>query len=129
MADKQKNVIITRKARENLVRARAGDIDLPPITKMAFGNGGAEGGEPVPPTEDQTGLKGEIFQKDVDWHDYPVPTTCRYVCRLTEEECAGESISEIGLVDSEGSVLAIKTFSPKGKDDDIEMTFTLDDIF
>ena len=48
---------------------------------------------------------------------------------LTESELAGEEISEIGLYDSEGDVVCIKTFKRKGKDDDVEQTYTLDDIF
>ncbi len=40
--EKNKNVIITKKAREKLVKARAGAIQLPKIAGMAFGNGGVE---------------------------------------------------------------------------------------
>ena len=38
----EKNVIITRKSRENIVKARAGVIELPKIAGMAFGNGGTD---------------------------------------------------------------------------------------
>lgn len=38
--EKSKNVVITKKARENLVKARAGAITLPKIIGMAFGEGG-----------------------------------------------------------------------------------------
>ena len=56
-------------------------------------------------------------------------TTCRYECTLSESELAGEYISEIGLYDSAGDIVCIKTFTKKGKDGDIEMTYTLDDVF
>ena len=44
-AEKNKNVVITKKAREKLVKARAGAIALPKIVGMAFGNGGVDAGE------------------------------------------------------------------------------------
>ena len=55
--------------------------------------------------------------------------TCRYECTLTEAELAGGYISEIGLYDENGDMVCIKSFRKKGKDDDLEMTFTIDDIF
>lgn len=50
-------------------------------------------------------------------------------CTLTESELAGKSISEIGLYDASNDLVCIKTFTAKGKDDDIQMTYTLDDVF
>ena len=41
--EKNKNVVITKTAREKLVKARAGVIVLPKIVGMAFGNGGEIG--------------------------------------------------------------------------------------
>lgn len=131
MADKQKNVIITKKAREKMVAARAGDTPLSIIEKMVFGDQGClEDGTVKAPTSDQTGLTHQIFEKAIDSHQIlENKTTCRYVCKLTEAECADQKISEIGLEDHDGDIVAIKTFLPKGKDSDIEMTFYLDDVF
>ena len=39
------------------------------------------------------------------------------------------SISEIGLYDEDGDIVCIKAFLRKGKDDDVEQTYALDDIF
>ncbi len=128
--EKSKNVIITKKARVKLVKARAGAIQLPKIVGMAFGNGGVNSsGQVIPPTETQTGLANEIYRKEIDGYSFPEDTTCRYVCTLSEVECAGEEISEIGLYDEEGDIVCVKTFMRKGKDDDVEQTYTLDDIF
>ena len=125
-----KNVIITKKAREKMVKARAGAITLPKITGMAFGKGGVdEDGNVVAPLESQSELKQELMRKEVDRYTFPEDTTCRYECTLTEAELAGEYISEIGLYDAEGDIVCIKTFTSKGKDDDVEQTYTLDDIF
>ncbi len=124
------NVIITKKARENLVKARAGAIVLPKITGMAFGNGGvdADGGV-ITPEEGQAGLASEIFRKEINGYEFTEDTTCRYSCTLEEHECAGEDISEVGLYDENGDIACIKNFKAKGKDGDMEMTFYLDDVF
>ena len=128
--EKNKNVIITKKSREKLVKARAGAIQLPKIVGMVFGDGGVDAsGNVIPPTESQSGLTNEIFRKELDGYSFPADTTCRYECTLTESELAGEEISEIGLYDTEGDVVCIKTFKRKGKADDVEQTYTLDDIF
>ncbi len=128
--EKSRNVIITKKARENLVKARAGAIQLPKIVGMVFGDGGVDAsGNVIPPTESQSGLSNEIFRKEIDGYSFPADTTCRYECTLTESEMAGEEISEIGLYDENGDVVCVKTFKRKGKDDDVEQTYTLDDIF
>lgn len=128
--EKNKNVIITKKSREKLVKARAGAIQLPKIVGMAFGNGGVDsGGIVIPPTESQSELTSELYRKEIDGYSFPEDTTCRYECTLSESELAGEEISEIGLYDEDGDIVCIKTFMRKGKDDDVEQTYTLDDIF
>lgn len=124
------NVIITEKAREKLVKARAGAIQLPKVVGMAFGNGGVDaGGTIIPPAESQTGLANEIYRKEIDRFTFPENTRCRYECRLTESELAGEEISELGLYDADGDVICVKAFMRKGKDGDVEQTYTLDDVF
>lgn len=127
MAD---NVIITKKARENMVKARAGALVLPKITGMAFGNGGVDAERNViTPQEDQSALANELYRKEINSFEFVEDTTCRYTCTLTEPELAGEDISEIGLYDENGDIACIKNFKSKGKDGDMEMTFTLDDVF
>lgn len=129
-AENNKNAVITKKAREKLVHARAGDIQLPKIVGMAFGNGGVDSSNKViPPTESQEGLFGELYRKEIDGYSFPEDTTCRYECTLSGEELAGEEISEIGLYDADGDIVCIKTFMKKGKDNDIEQTYVLDDVF
>lgn len=44
-------------------------------------------------------------------------------------ELAGEEISEVGLYDEDDDIVCIKNFTRKGKDDDVEQTYVLDDIF
>ena len=124
------NVIITKKARENMVKARAGALVLPKITGMAFGNGGVdEGGAVIKPEESQEALASELYRKEINGFEFVEDTICRYTCTLTEPELAGEDISEVGLYDENGDIACIKNFKSKGKDGDMEMTFTLDDVF
>lgn len=124
------NTIITKAARKKMVQARAGVISLPAIKGMAFGNGGVDSsGIVIPPAETQEALANELYRKDVDGYSFLSDTTCRYECTLLESELAGEDISEVGLYDADGDIVCIKTFKKKGKDTDLEMTFSLDDIF
>ena len=124
------NVIITKKARENMVKARAGALDLPKIEGMAFGNGGVDAdGSVITPQGDQAELVNELYRKEINGFEFTEDTTCRYTCTLTEPELAGEDISEVGLYDENGDIACIKNFKTKGKDGDMEMTFTLDDVF
>lgn len=130
MSAGNKNVIITKKAREKIVKARAGAIQLPKITGMAFGNGGVDAaGNVKPPLENQSQLSNELLRKEIDGYSFPDDTTCKYECTLSESELAGEEISEIGLYDADGDIVCIKTFMRKGKDVEVEQTYTLSDMF
>lgn len=130
MSDTNKNVVITVAGRQKLVRARAGAITLPAIVGMAFGDGGVDGnGNVITPSANQSALNNQLLRKPVDGYTFPTTTSCRYTCTLTESELAGKAISELGLYDSAGDIVCIKNMTPKGKDDDIEMAFELDDIF
>ena len=122
--------VVTKTARIKMLKARAGEITLPAISGMAFGNGGVDSeGNVINPSTEQTELNSELLRKPVDGHKFISETSCRYPCTLAPEELAGESISEIGLYDTDGDLIAVKNFSPKGKDDDLEMTFNIDDTF
>lgn len=124
------DVIITLNARRKMLCARAGTIQLPKIVGFAFGDGGVDvGGNVIAPNEQQSGLNSELLRKPIDKCTMISDTTCRYECTLGVDELVGEKISEIALYDAEDDLVAIKTFSSKGKDDDFEMTFQIDDVF
>ncbi|MFG6348739.1 MAG: phage tail protein [Lachnospiraceae bacterium] len=124
------NVIITKKARDNMVKASAGALDLPKIPAMAFRKGGVDAdGSVITPQGDQAELVNELYRKEINGFEFTEDITCRYTCTLTEPELAGEDISEVGLYDENGDIACIKNFKTKGKDGDMEMTFTLDDVF
>ena len=114
-----RNTVITKAARKKLVMARSGDMD-----------GGVDSnGEVIAPVDTQESLSHELYRKAVDRHSFPEETTCRYECTLSDTELAGAVISEVGLYDADGDILCIRTFLGKGKDEDVEQTYVLDDIF
>lgn len=122
--------VITTIGRKKLCQAHAGDIPLPKIMYMAFGNGGIDGAGNVLSTNgEEISLRNELMKKKIDSHSYPDDTTCRYSVRLSKEDLAGENISEQGLYDESGDLIAYKTFLPKGKDDDMEFVFEMDEEF
>ena len=124
------NSVTTDIARHKMAAARAGDIALPAITKMAFGDGGTDAnGDPIAPSGSATALNNQLLQQDVDGHTYPSTTTGRYTCTLAKATLGGEKINEIALVDADGDLVCIKTFTDKNKDADMGMGFEIDDEF
>lgn len=122
------NSIVTTKARSNMVKARAGVIQLPVIQGMAFGDGGTDySGEPIMPGTDA--LYNELFRKEIDCFKEITETCYRYTCTLLKPDMADKTINEIGLYDAAGDMVALKTFKNKAKDSDMEMVFEIDDQF
>ena len=104
MAGNTENSIITKIRRVKTCKASRGAIEtLPPVTHIVFGDQGVdEGGEPIPPTEEQNALKHQIAKYPIGSVSNPVETTNRYSVTIPETELTGESISEAALMDSEG---------------------------
>lgn len=122
--------IVTKIARQKMAEARNGKAQLPPIQKIALGDGGVDReGNPVAPSEDQEGLNNELLRRDYDVSEQLTDTSFRYRIDLKEGELDGKSVSEIALYDSEGDMLSVKTFLPKLIEDDMEVSFEVDDIF
>lgn len=120
--------VTTMAAKKKMLLARAGVATLPPIQGMAFGNGGTDAdGEVIEPAEDQKELNNELYRKDITKYEIVSDTQVTYYCRLTESELAGEKISELALIDSEGDVVTIKNFKVKEKDGDFSFTFKVND--
>lgn len=111
-------------ARSHLAQAHAGDVALRPITGMVFGNGGVdEIGNPIPPDAAKKSLTSELYRKGMDSHFFPTPTSVTFSCTLTEDELNDKELSEVGLVDSGGNIVAVKTFKKKHKDNETEIIF------
>ena len=124
--------VITVTGRRKLCMAHAGDAGLPAITRMAWGSGGVDSdGQPLATTGNEIGLYQELMAKDIESHVYVGggETTCRYTATLEAGDLSGESISEMGLYDADGDLVAYRTFLPKGKDADIPQIYNMDEIF
>lgn len=60
------DAVVTKKARNKMLKARAGDLVLPKITGMAFGDGGVDGaGSIIAPSVEQTELHNELLRKEI----------------------------------------------------------------
>ena len=124
--------VITAVGRKKLCMALAGDISLPAIVRMAWGDGGLdENGQPLGATWNEISLYNELLVKDVESHEYvnAEQTTCRYVATLEANELIGKEISEMGLYDADGDLIAYRNFLRKGKDADIPQIYKMDTIF
>lgn len=124
--------MLTDTGKKKLCKAHAGDLTLPKIAKMAWGDGGVdEEGTPKDVTGKETALYNKLLEKEIESHSYPVEgeTTCRYVGSIEKSELTGKNISEMGLVDAEGDLVVYKTFLAKGKDEDVPMEFNMDEVF
>ena len=126
------NGVITLTGRKKFCKAHAGDMTLPVITHMAWGDGGVdENGIPKTASGNEIGLYQELMKKEIETHVYldETETTCRYTATLEKGELTGSEISEMGLFDAEGDLIAYRTFMRKGKDADIPQIYDMDEIF
>ena len=129
------NTIITIKRRGQLCLITSGAIStLPPVTMIAFGDGGVDGdGNPIPPKADADSLGRELGRYPLDSVAYPLDpaprTTARYTATIPANDLVSASISEAALVDAAGELCAIKTMYVKRKDGGVTFTFTFDDEF
>lgn len=123
--------IITEFRRKSLCEITSGKItSIAPITDIAFGSGGCNiDGSVKTPDAKQTALNHEIGRFKTDPPTYPSDATARYTVTIPGNQLAGASISEAALVDADGHLCAIRNMLPKGKDDEVEFTFTFDDEF
>ena len=123
------NSIITKTAKEKIVKARANVAPVSIIAGIAFGDGGANGDDIIPPSIDATALSHELLRKAAQTVTQVSDTSYRYKCTLTATDIPDAAISEIGLYDSDGDLVSIRTFKAKIKDPDIDMVFEIDDTF
>lgn len=124
------NSVTTATARAKFAQAHGSTGLLSKVVKMAFGTGGVDGSNnPIAPVTSATGLTTEVLRKDLDSVSFPTATTVRFTGTLLEAEGNGSDISEIALVDADGDVVAIKTFTKKSKDAESQLVFLWDEEF
>ncbi len=125
------NSVVTDIRREKLCKITSGALAaIAPVAFAALGDGGVdENGNVLEPSGGQTALNHEVGRYRVDAPQYPTPATARYTVTVPKNELAGVNISEAALVDADGDLCSIRNMLPKGKDADVEFTFTFDDEF
>jgi len=123
--------IVTNIAKKKIVQARAGLIPaLPRTIGMAFGDGAASGSSIRMPLATDVSLQHELHRQLIDGVALqPDEISALYITTLAKETLAGQVINEVALYDEDNDLLAIKTFSNKGKDGDMEMVFEILDRF
>lgn len=125
------NTITTIKAREKFAKAHGGIAPLPAITHVGWGTGGhnPETRQPIPPTADSNSIPGEVHRKEINGSEFPVSTTLRIFVDLKFTESGDNEISCCGLYDSEGDLIAWKTFKPKAMDEETTLEIDWDEQF
>ncbi len=124
------NTVTTLAVREKFAKAHAGITPLPVIEQIAFGDGGHDIlGDPITPSEDMTTVPGEFIRKNIEEITTPEPNVVRVQGALDFAEGTGKRVSAVGLYDSDGALIGVKTFAPKNKDDDTRLEITWDEQF
>ena len=121
------DMITTAGAREKIAMARELGGMIPKISHIAVGNGGLRiDGTPKAFNPDRNGLYGEIKQFDALWISRTNnKNTYKLVIEQADNSIDGNPISEIGLIDTDGDLVAAQTFLAKTKDANTEFVFTL----
>ena len=122
--------VVTLAARRKMAQARKGEIALPVIAGIAIGNGAVDGsGSLILPEETDTQLKNELIRREYARCEKLSDVCYRYRMELGADELAGKRINEGAQYGAEGDLLAIRVFSDKIKDMDMEMVFEYEDRF
>ena len=121
---------ITNKRMELLAAASRGESTLAAITHIAFGDGGADSsGRPLTPDPAQEQLNNELGRYAIDEAESPVFNVSRFTATIPVGELAGAEISEAGLYDADGNLVAVKNMAPRTKDGDLQLVYSFDDEF
>lgn len=97
------------------------------ITHFVFGDGVSETGTEYTPDPEQTGLRNQVWQYPVSVREELSDDAYQYLCVIPRNDHVGETITEMGLVDTDGMVVCIITFPAKVKSGDSEMVFKIND--
>ncbi|WDV47132.1 hypothetical protein PV797_05370 [Clostridiaceae bacterium M8S5] len=126
--------IKTNIGREKLAKAHSGTKALPEITHIAFGKGGTflteERHAPKELTGAETTLFDEVIRKE-PVKSFPDSYTARYTATIDADvdKLVGVDLNEACLIDTEGDMVAIKTFTNKGLEEKTVITFDYDAKF
>lgn len=94
------------------------------ITRFAVGN--ADYYEPL---ANQTGLRSQVFEKPIESIEFLSDREIKIEFELTEEESNTYNLTELGLIDNDGTMILLETFSIKAKNQRREMVFYIYDAW
>lgn len=121
------DAVLLNQAKTKMLQMRAFGSDGWKITHFAFGTG-LVNGEQYIPTPDRTRLVNEVCRTEVVNRVWLSDSTLQFWGAIGESQAVNEYITEVGLVDSDGDLVCIKTFPKKLKQNGVQMVFKIDDI-
>ena len=121
--------ILLNQAKEKMLKMRHDGSNGWKIEGIALGDGLGDDGRPYTPDPEQKGLRHEVLRKGFESASKISDTCYRYEGNLLENEGNGTYFTEMGLYDSDGMLICVKTFEKKLKNKDIEMVFQIDDTY
>lgn len=122
------DAVLLNQAKKKMLKFRAEGSDGWKITHFAFGTGLSANGSRYIPKGDQTALVNEVARTEVVERTKIDDSTYQYMGYIPENKANGKYITEVGLVDSDGDLVCIKTFDKKLKQTGTQMVFKIDDV-
>ena len=121
------NMITTIRAREKIAIAREKGEKLSKITQIAVGTGGLNN-DGSPKSFDKT--RNKLYEEIKKFNSILCSrtgnkNTYKLVINKSDSSVDGKPLSEIGLIDEDGYLIAAQTFKPKIKDSNSEFVFKL----
>lgn len=105
------NLILTLKYQEKIAKSIGALGTIPKPMTIVYGNGGLDGsGDPIPPQETDSGVRNEIYRKDLNFTSFPISTVIHFSGTLNSDEMNEQIYNEFAILDEEGDTVFIRTF-------------------
>ena len=122
------DAVLLNQAKLKMLKMRAIGSDGWQIKYFAYGTGLGDDGKKYTPTGKELALKNEVARVEIISATQLDDRSYQYLGEIPEDTANGEYITELGLVDSDGDLVCIKTFDKKLKKNGTAMVFKIDDI-
>lgn len=122
------DAVLLNQAKLKMLKMRAIGSDGWQIKYFAYGTGLGDDGKKYTPTGKESALKNEVARVEIISATQLDDKSYQYLGEIPEDTANGEYITELGLVDSDGDLVCIKTFDKKLKKNGTAMVFKIDDI-
>lgn len=103
-------------SRNKLSRHYVDGISVRKATHIIFGDGGHDSNlNVIAPVTYATELVNEILRKEIDYSIFEDAFSCTFFASAGKNEINGFLVSEIGLLDEKGLLIAQKNIAPREK--------------